>query len=182
MSRLKCGDQNCTAYSRRGRTMDLYSGMISSLFLYLKLRAMNPCTLLAVSQLSLLLFATWGVCCWWFLDPAVDLLSTVVWTCYRCLARCCVRCAYIYQHWNSFATCLPTQQGCWCLPVFRYVIQVYISVRKFGMICKFRHFTDNIGIYIFICICIYIYIYIRNTWPLWLRGLEFSQRMTWCVL
>ena len=35
-------DQNCTACSRFGRTRDLYNGRISSLFLYLKLRAMNP--------------------------------------------------------------------------------------------------------------------------------------------
>ena len=29
---------------------------------------------------------------------------------------------------------------------FRYVIQVASSVAKFGIFCKLRHFTDNIGI------------------------------------
>ena len=51
MSRLKCGDQNCTACSRRGPTSDLCNGRISSSFLYQKLRAMNPNTLLAVLKL-----------------------------------------------------------------------------------------------------------------------------------
>ena len=50
MSLLKCGDQNCTACSRCEPTRDLYNGRISSLLLYLKLRAMNPRTLLAVLQ------------------------------------------------------------------------------------------------------------------------------------
>ena len=31
---------------------------------------------------------------------------------------------------------------------FYYVIRVFSSVVKFGIICKFRHFADNIGIYI----------------------------------
>ena len=35
MSRLKSGDQNCTAYLRGGRTKDLNNGKIRSLFLYL---------------------------------------------------------------------------------------------------------------------------------------------------
>ena len=39
------------ACSRCGRTRDLCNWRISSLFLYLKLRAMNPSTLLSVSQL-----------------------------------------------------------------------------------------------------------------------------------
>ena len=47
--RLKCVDQNRTVCSRRGRTKDLYNEMICSLFLYLKLRAINPCTLFAVA-------------------------------------------------------------------------------------------------------------------------------------
>ena len=38
MSRLKCGDQICTACSTCGQTRDLYNARISSLFLYLKLR------------------------------------------------------------------------------------------------------------------------------------------------
>ena len=50
MSRLKCGDQNCTACTRCGRTRDFYNGRISSLFLYMKLRAMNHRILLAVLQ------------------------------------------------------------------------------------------------------------------------------------
>ena len=37
--------RNCTTYSRCRRTRDLYCGNISSLFLYLKLRAMNISTL-----------------------------------------------------------------------------------------------------------------------------------------
>ena len=51
MCRLKCGDQNSTACSRCWRTRDLYNGRISSLFLYLKLRAMYSSTLLVVLQL-----------------------------------------------------------------------------------------------------------------------------------
>ena len=51
MSRLNCGDQNYTSCSRCGRTRDFYNWMISSLSLYLKVRAMNPSTLLALLQL-----------------------------------------------------------------------------------------------------------------------------------
>ena len=52
MPRLNCGDQNCTACSRCGHTIgDFHNGMISSLFLYLKLRAMNPSAMLSVFQL-----------------------------------------------------------------------------------------------------------------------------------
>ena len=40
-----------TACSRWGWTMDLYNGRISSLFMCMKLWAMNPSTLLAVLQL-----------------------------------------------------------------------------------------------------------------------------------
>ena len=47
----KCGDQNCTACSIFGGTRDLYNGRIGSLFMYLKLRAINPSILLAVLQL-----------------------------------------------------------------------------------------------------------------------------------
>ena len=66
---------------------------ISSLFLYVKLRAMSPSTQLAVLQLFSFVFATWGLWWWWFPDPAVDLLSTTVyWTCYCCFACCCVQC------------------------------------------------------------------------------------------
>ena len=96
----------------------------------------------------LFVFATWCLWWWWFLDPAVDLLSaTIDCTCYGCFA-CFVRCASqnIYIHWNSFATCLPTQQVYWYLPVVHYVIRVSSSVAKFGIICKFRHFADNISI------------------------------------
>ena len=40
------GNQKCTAYSRCGRTRDVYNGRIISLFLYLKLRATNPNSIL----------------------------------------------------------------------------------------------------------------------------------------
>ena len=114
MSHLKFGDQNCTACSRCGRTRDLYNGRISSLFLYLKLLAMNPITLFAVLQLFSV-FATWGLWWWWFQDPTVDLLSASVdWTCYSCFACCCVRCASqnIYLHWNSCGACF-FARGAW---------------------------------------------------------------------
>ena len=96
---LKCGDPNCTACSRCVRTRDFYNERISSLFLYLKLRAMNPNTLLAVLQL-------FSVCICHLrsllmMIPAVELLSaTVDWTCFSCFACCCVRCASqnIYLH------------------------------------------------------------------------------------
>ena len=52
MSRHKCRDQNCTAYSRCGRTRDVYSRRFNFLFLYLILWAMNSSTLLTVLQLS----------------------------------------------------------------------------------------------------------------------------------
>ena len=86
---------NCTVYSRCGRIGDLYSGRISSMFLYRKLLVMNPSTLLAVSQLvSSCLFLPLEVWWWWLLDPSVDLLlSTVDWTCHSCLDYCCVRIA-----------------------------------------------------------------------------------------
>ena len=48
---LMSGNQNCTAHSRCGQTSDLYWGRIISLFLYLKLRAMNTSTMFAVLQL-----------------------------------------------------------------------------------------------------------------------------------
>ena len=89
MSRLKSGDQNCSACSRCGLTRDLHRGSISSLFLYLKLRAMNASTL-AVGHIAdfSVCFSTSGLW-WWFLDPAVDLFSaTADWTCYSCLACC----------------------------------------------------------------------------------------------
>ena len=117
---LKCGDQNCTAYSRCGRTRDLYNMRISSLFLYLKLLEWTSVLCCSFCSFSLFVFATWGLWGWWFLDPAVDLFSaTVDWKCYSCLAFCCVRCASqkIYQHLNFFATCFPTQQVYWYLPV-----------------------------------------------------------------
>ena len=80
-----------------------------------------------------LFFATWGLWWWWFLDPAVDLLSaTVDWTCYSCFACCCVWCASqnIYLHWNSFATCFPTQQVYW------YLIVVLLCHQDFYLCSK----------------------------------------------
>ena len=64
-----------------------------------------------------------------------------------CLACCCVRCTSqdIYQHWNSFATCLPSQQDYLYLPVVPLFHLVSCFVAKFGFIFKFRHFADNIG-------------------------------------
>ena len=95
---------------------------------------MNPRTLLAVLQLfSLFVFATWGLWWWWFLDPAVDLLSaTVDWTCYSCFTCCCVLFASqnIYRHWNSIATCWPTQQVCWYLPVVPLCHQGFLLCGK----------------------------------------------------
>ena len=159
MSRLKCGDQNWSACSRCGRTRDLDNERISSFFLYLKLRAMNPSTLLAVLQLFSICFCHLWSLVWLFRDPAVDLLlATIDWTCFSCFACCCVRCASqnIYLHWNSFATCQPTQLVYWYLPVVPFVIRVSRTVAKFGIICKFRHFAGNINVKI-------IYIYIRNS-------------------
>ena len=57
MSCLKCGEQNCTACLRCMRSRNLYNGRISSLFLHLKLQAMNPSTLLAALQF-------FSVCFW----------------------------------------------------------------------------------------------------------------------
>ena len=42
MSRLKCGDHNCTACSRCGRTGDLYNGRISSLFFVPEISGNEP--------------------------------------------------------------------------------------------------------------------------------------------
>ena len=92
---------------------------------------------------TLFVFATWGLWWWWFLVPAVDLLSaTVDCTCYSCFAYCCVQCASqnIYIHWNVFATST------------RLLISSCSSIMssgflaRFGIICKFCHFADNISI------------------------------------
>ena len=136
MARLKCGDQNCTACPRYGRTRDLYNRRISSLFLYLKLLAMDPSTLLAVLQIFSVCFVVLPLKAFGDDDPkihaAIDLLSaTVDWTCYSRLACCCVRCASqnIYQLWRSFATCLVTKQQLLYnkLPINNYGIISYQS-------------------------------------------------------
>ena len=104
MSRLKCGDQNWTACSRCGQTRDLYNGRISSLFLYLILRAINPSTLLAVLQFFSVCFCHLRSVVMWclFLDSAVYLLSaTVDWTYYSFFSCCCVRCASQNIYWTS---------------------------------------------------------------------------------
>ena len=92
ISRLKCEDQNWTACSRCGQTRDLYNGRISSLFLYLKLRAINPSTLLAVLQLFSVCFCHLRSLVMMIpIDPAVDLLSaTVNWTCYSYFSCCLI--------------------------------------------------------------------------------------------
>ena len=58
MSQLKCEDQNYTAHSRCGWSTDLYSGRISSLFLYLKLWPIDPVFCWLFRNFSLFVFAT----------------------------------------------------------------------------------------------------------------------------
>ena len=81
MSRLKCGNQNWTACSKCGWTRDLYNGRISSFFLYLKLRAINPSTLLAVLQLFSFFFL--GL----FEGEQAYLRRPCAWYCFECLSE-----------------------------------------------------------------------------------------------
>ena len=146
-----------TLHVRDGRARDLYNGRISSLLMYLKLRALNPSILLDVLQLLSVCFATCGHWWWWFLDPAVHLFSQLwIWH------------IIVTRHFVVSDLCHSTDINIeihlsliWTVYKFvnisySHVIRVSSSLAKFGIICKFRYFAGNIGIQI-------IYInYIRN--------------------
>ena len=150
---IKCGAQDCTVCSRCGRTKGLYNRRISSLFLYLKLREMNPCTLLVVLLIFSVCFGHL------FQIPLLicfeQLLIGLVLVALHC---CCVRCAWqkIYQYWNSFDICLPTQHLSWYLPVvplchtdFRhcgkvwYHLQIYIFCWQYLYLYQLLYIIRN---------------------------------------
>ena len=142
MSRHKSGYQNCTACSRCGQTRDLYNGRIISIFVYLKFRAMNPSTLFVV-------FAAFFSVCFCHLRSLVMMIPrssfwSVEGNCWldmlQLFAYCCVRCASqnIYLHWNSFATCLPTQKVYWYLPV--------VSIMSSGFLALWQSLISSVNI------------------------------------
>ena len=151
MSRLKCYRQNCTSYSRCERSRGLHSRKICSLFLFLKLRAISSVLCRRLCSVSQFVFDTWGLWWWWILDLAVDLLlSAVGWTCYSCFACCFVwwasHCSIFINIEIHLSLVGPLNKFIDIFLWFNYVIRVSSSVAKFGIICKFRHFVDNVHI------------------------------------
>ena len=137
---------------RCGRTRDLYNGRIGYFFLYLKFRVMNRSTLWAILQFFSVRFChlrflvliprsrCWTVVGSYWLDVWAGLQLLSCWLAYSCVRYASQN---IHQHWNSLATCLQTQQVNWYLAVVPLCHRgFYLS----AIICKFRHFSDNIGI------------------------------------
>ena len=144
---LKCGDQNCTACSRCCRIRDLYNGRISSLFLCLKFLAMNSVAVFAAFLRLFLPLEVIGdddslipmsVCCRLLLIGHVILAVDVV------VSDLHHR-TFIYIETHLPFVC-PLNKFIDIFLYFSYVISVSSSVSKFGIICKFRHFAENIGI------------------------------------
>ena len=136
-------------------------------------------------SLSLFVFATWDLWWWCFLDPAVDLLSaTVDWTCYIVALNVVVSDFYhktfIYIYTHLSLVC-PLNKFIDIFLQFHYVIKVSSSVAKFGIICKFRHFADNIVsrsfIYIYIQVSGLIYYLVVH--QMWL--VPSCYRIGWCT-
>ena len=80
-----------------------------------------------------------------------SLVTTVDWTYYSCHAWCSVRCASqnIYQHWNSFATCLPIQQ------VF-FIVSFRSSVMSSGFLALWQSLVSSANLDILLTILVSI--------------------------
>ena len=108
---------------------------------------------------SLLVIVTWGLCWWWFLGPALDLLAAVDWTFYSCFA-CCVRCASqnIYLHLKLI-----------CLLFYystRLLISSCSSIMSSGFLAVWESLVSSANLDILLTILVSrLFIYIRNSWP-----------------
>ena len=137
--------------NKRGFIIKSFCRVIDRLLIsqHLKLRAMNESALFSVLQLFSVCFCQLRALVMMIPRSTVDLLlATVEWTCYSCFARCCVWCAsqnitYIETHLLLVG---PLNKFIGIFLKFHYVIRVSSSMAKFSIICKFRHFADNINI------------------------------------